>query len=118
MRQGRGLVHHPGNATEVADEDVVCEVCRDGGWDELNKIVFCDDCSVAVHQYCYGVSKIPEGDIPWFCDLCHFKRACKTLLTTMSPEMRQAWLNPKVSFFVLAGCFVVASTVFIVLLNS
>ena len=58
---------------EIADEDVVCEVCRDGGWDEANKIVFCDSCSVAVHQYCYGVPEIPEGDTPWYCDLCQFK---------------------------------------------
>mmetsp|Transcript_12098 Transcript_12098/g.14117 ORF Transcript_12098/g.14117 Transcript_12098/m.14117 type:complete len:631 (+) Transcript_12098:342-2234(+) len=55
----------------VADEDVVCEVCKDGGWSEHNKIVFCEGfCEIAVHQKCYGVPIIPEGDIPWYCDVC------------------------------------------------
>ncbi|RLN61382.1 hypothetical protein BBJ29_008429 [Phytophthora kernoviae] len=33
-------------------------------------IVQCEKCSVAVHQYCYGINAVPEGDTPWYCDYC------------------------------------------------
>lgn len=53
------------------DEHVVCDVCRDGGWTNENLIVFCEGfCGITVHQKCYGVLEIPEGDIPWYCDVC------------------------------------------------
>lgn len=54
-----------------SDEHVVCDVCRDGSWTEGNMIVFCEGfCGLTVHQKCYGVLEIPEGDIPWYCDVC------------------------------------------------
>lgn len=55
---------------EVKDEDLYCEVCRDGGWHEANKIVFCESCHISVHQTCYGIEVVPGGDIPWYCNLC------------------------------------------------
>ena len=33
-----------------------------------NRIVYCDGCNAAVHQACYGVAEIPEGD--FYCDRC------------------------------------------------
>lgn len=33
-----------------------------------NAILLCDGCDIAVHQACYGITNIPEGD--WFCDGC------------------------------------------------
>ena len=49
-------------------EDAVCMCCFDGSSLEGNRIMFCDGCNAAVHQACYGVQDIPEGD--FFCDRC------------------------------------------------
>lgn len=46
----------------------VCAVCLELDETDDNLIVFCDKCSVPVHQYCYGVAVIPEG--PWYCNVC------------------------------------------------
>jgi hypothetical protein len=51
-------------------EDAVCMCCFDGTSVEGNRILFCDGCNAALHQTCYGVSKIPEGD--FFCDRCQY----------------------------------------------
>ncbi|XP_055849753.1 protein AF-10 isoform X5 [Episyrphus balteatus] len=47
-----------------------CCVCSDErGWPE-NPLVYCDgqNCTVAVHQACYGIVTVPTG--PWYCRKC------------------------------------------------
>merc|ERR1711871_1275043 len=55
--------------------DEVCDVCREGYSVEGNAIVLCDGegCNVAVHQLCYGVDQLPDGE--WLCDVCSYEAA-------------------------------------------
>lgn len=50
------------------DADACCAVCSGGESHPRNQIVFCESCDLAVHQECYGIPFIPEGD--WFCEAC------------------------------------------------
>ncbi len=64
-------------ASENAEEDLKamvggCCVCADDTGYANNLLVYCDGCDVAVHQGCYGIITVPDGD--WFCRKCEYNR--------------------------------------------
>ncbi|CAH2351387.1 nuA3 HAT complex component Nto1p [[Candida] railenensis] len=66
-----GDVHKYGNDDGIVEGSFMeqkCAVCNDSDCDNSNAIVFCDGCDIAVHQECYGIAFIPEGQ--WLCRKC------------------------------------------------
>ena len=61
-----------------------CCVCGDDMAFENNLLVYCDGtgCDVAVHQGCYGIVNIPDGD--WYCKRCEFIRVKRNSNPTLT----------------------------------
>ncbi|KAI1505222.1 origin recognition complex subunit 4 C-terminus-domain-containing protein [Biscogniauxia marginata] len=53
---------------EESEDDEVCAICSKPDSEPPNEIIFCETCDMAVHQKCYNVPVIPEGD--WICRTC------------------------------------------------
>jgi hypothetical protein len=49
-------------------DDTRCAVCFIAEAETDNQIVICSGCELAVHQDCYAIHTIPEGD--WYCTPC------------------------------------------------
>lgn len=77
-----------GSAGALAITEQRCAVCNDLECDNTNAIVFCDGCNIAVHQECYGIAFIPEGQ--WFCRKCMVNRG-SAVACTFCPSMTGAF---------------------------
>lgn len=53
---------------QSSEDDEVCTICSKPDSEPPNEIIFCEVCDMAVHQKCYDVPVIPEGD--WICRNC------------------------------------------------
>ncbi|XP_076958121.1 uncharacterized protein LOC143633759 [Bidens hawaiensis] len=61
-------------AQPVKDRElsICCDYCSMGGTDDqLNRLIVCTSCGVAVHQRCYGVQK--NDDAGWLCSWCRVR---------------------------------------------
>ncbi|KAK3990075.1 putative origin recognition complex subunit 4 [Cladorrhinum sp. PSN332] len=56
------------SSEEEEGDDEVCIICSKPDSEKGNEIVFCENCDAAVHQECYGIPEVPEGD--WICRNC------------------------------------------------
>lgn len=50
---------------------------------EEDVLIYCDMCSVMVHQLCAGVDSADLGDSPWFCTTCQFRRDNQALVAEL-----------------------------------
>ena len=80
-------------ATRGGEDEALCAVCAEGHSEAPNQIVFCERCDIAVHQKCYGISRVPDGE--WLCWPCRFyedrlKRAGKRPHEVRAPRWQQS----------------------------
>ncbi|UPK96031.1 hypothetical protein LCI18_006966 [Fusarium solani-melongenae] len=66
----------PRKAAKSEADEIVCAICLKPDSKAPNQIILCDICDFAVHQECYGVPEIPEGD--WLCKSCAQEDVLKT----------------------------------------
>ena len=96
--QSIGISSSPPSAGDLEDS-IVCGICNNGDNEENNLIIICDGCSLPVHQACYGVQKIPEGD--WLCAAClgnlpsHLRTCvlCPVRMGALKPTKEGNWAH-------------------------
>ncbi|ETP29998.1 hypothetical protein F442_20927 [Phytophthora nicotianae P10297] len=100
---------------KTEDEEMLCGVCCAPDSLENDPIVICDVCGVAVHQTCYRLAAVPEGD--WFCHPCRQYmdsqdiekslipthelecEACCSKAGAMAPTVDGGWVHVACSMF-------------------
>lgn len=65
-KPGKLVVSTP--AGKKQEDELRCGVCWQPDSLESDPIVICEICGVAVHQTCYRIDELPDGD--WFCQPC------------------------------------------------
>ncbi|KAF4324325.1 hypothetical protein BBO99_00001911 [Phytophthora kernoviae] len=97
------------------EEEVLCGVCCAPDSPENDPIVICELCGVAVHQTCYRLVALPEGD--WYCHPCKQYmevqdvgknlipthelecEACNTKAGAFAPSVDGGWVHVACSMF-------------------
>ncbi|KAI1134341.1 origin recognition complex subunit 4 C-terminus-domain-containing protein [Hypoxylon sp. FL0543] len=69
-----------------SEDDEVCAICSKPDSEPPNEIIFCENCDMAVHQKCYNVPVIPEGD--WICRNCSQEDVLSGPKTTPRKQVR------------------------------
>ena len=69
------------------DMNAVCNICNDGEVTPDNQILFCEACNVAVHQMCYGIEEVPEGD--YYCMACRSFNRDKIIQAPVSKTLHK-----------------------------
>ncbi|KAH9891444.1 origin recognition complex subunit 4 C-terminus-domain-containing protein [Xylariomycetidae sp. FL2044] len=67
-KEAGGEEEDRGEDDDEDEDDEVCAICSKPDSKPPNEIIFCENCDMAVHQKCYNVPVIPEGD--WICRNC------------------------------------------------
>ena len=66
------------------DDHIVCDICRCPDAEDENEMVFCDSCNICVHQACYGIPVIPDGE--WLCRPCQEMGSSKKVSCLLCPN--------------------------------
>ena len=53
--------------------------------------MLCDGCDVAVHQSCYAIREVPEGE--WFCEYCAARRNSAAQLKKLQTLLKRTDLS-------------------------
>ncbi|KAK9867403.1 hypothetical protein WJX84_009316, partial [Apatococcus fuscideae] len=79
-------------AERTEEEEALCAVCGGGMSEAPNVIVFCERCDLAVHQQCYNVAQIPDGE--WLCWPCRLYEGDQAALGVPKATIRPPRWDP------------------------